>query len=416
MVEKKKKEEDIFKSFMSAEDFADINSYMYTGNAAWDLISTDGKGLPVGAITLFYANKGSGKTTITCDMLKRMLDNAEKNKIPFQAAYFDTEGSKSILQSMGLAKYVKSGRLLYRQGRLTYSQLEKFYKKVLGMDKSEEEPGEEGSKKKSNPYKDLKFIIIDSLKMITTDTMDEKDVEAAHFGIKAKAQAEWFEKFEPVCITKGLTTLMITHESEERSAMPTYGGPKKKAACGKSGGYLCTLEIRGSKKTDAKDLDLKKKSVRTVHGVKQESDFYKMILRIPEKSRYHKPGAEVEMLVEYGVKCHNYSLIRDLLMNNGLIKKTPKGYTVDTDILDFLKYDKDKEHKFTRDELNSYIDENEEKLLYQYIIPKDLFHYHIKDPKLGDIDLSEEDEEENLMTSFDTNFDDENDKPTDWGV
>ena len=53
-----------------------------------DLALTDGKGLPMGSSTLFWAKPGSGKTTVVVDTSKRLELKSLKGQTPFLLKFF----------------------------------------------------------------------------------------------------------------------------------------------------------------------------------------------------------------------------------------------------------------------------------------------------------------------------------------
>ena len=58
--------------------------FIETGNIGFDLALSNGKGIPVGASVLLWADPGCGKSTILADVSKRLLKRSKKNNIPFK--------------------------------------------------------------------------------------------------------------------------------------------------------------------------------------------------------------------------------------------------------------------------------------------------------------------------------------------
>ena len=167
------------KEFMSSEDFKQLNNFRYTGNTAFDLAVSNGRGLPLGAFIMLYAGRAVGKSTICCDIAKRMIEQGIETDVPCKVLYLDMEGSMGLVENMGLVPYMDSGHFIYNSGTLTVKRLEEIYNDIL-----------EGK----DSFKDVKLVIIDSLKTLTTESMLKKDVEKSHYGLPQKALSEFLLK------------------------------------------------------------------------------------------------------------------------------------------------------------------------------------------------------------------------------
>ena len=82
--------------------------YIETGNVGLDLALTDGKGLPMGSSTLFWAKPGSGKTTIVADASKRLIQSARSRGEIFRVLYLGVEDSRELMSSLGMDEYIES--------------------------------------------------------------------------------------------------------------------------------------------------------------------------------------------------------------------------------------------------------------------------------------------------------------------
>ena len=82
--------------------------FIETGNIGFDLALSNGKGIPVGASVLLWADPGCGKSTILADVSKRLLKRSKKNNIPFKVLYivFITSLKYSISSSLFPDKYI----------------------------------------------------------------------------------------------------------------------------------------------------------------------------------------------------------------------------------------------------------------------------------------------------------------------
>ena len=375
-----KKRPRLLDSSLSSKEFDNLNSFIYTGNTSFDLAVSDGKGMPVGAFITLFAARATGKTTICCDIAKRLIEQHKEKGIPYKVCYIDAENSLDLVKSMGLAEHLDSGDFIYNAGKtITYNQLEELYRDIL-----------DGSKDKKG--KDIKLVIIDSITEITTEAMLEKTVEKGSYGPNQKACAEFLRKFQGKCMEKGVTTLVISHEVEDKDTAASWGGPKKLEAGGKAVGYSSSVLLKLTKKISEETKDgvyVKKVSQKTIHGEIKEAKYYRVALRSTEKNRYGRVGAEVEMLVEPGKKCVNGFIIHAILSSNGLLKTKKKGNQKFHTLDDSLLPPELKGVEMTTKELLEHFKKYEDDIIYDYIIPQGLLKYNIGE----EIEDDEEDED-----------------------
>ena len=76
--------------------------YVETGNVGLDLALTDGRGLPMGSSTLFWAKPGSGKTTVVADASRRLIQAAKNRGEVFKVLYLAVEDSSALMTSLGM--------------------------------------------------------------------------------------------------------------------------------------------------------------------------------------------------------------------------------------------------------------------------------------------------------------------------
>ena len=356
-----KKDNDLLNQRTGPEDLED--TFILTDNVAFDIAVSNGRGLPVGAFIMIAAPKGTGKSTLCYDLIAKLLNKHKSNGIPFQAIHIDIEGSKSLANNFGLGDYIKSGDLIHITGPVTYTKLEKLYQKVIRGDEV---------------VKNVKLVIIDSIANVTTDTMIDKSVEAGHFGLTAKAATEFFTKVTPYCSRHGVTTIMINHEKVDPTALaiPGRGTPKKEAGSD-AAKYFSSVLLRLSKKTGANNDGINKHSVKTMQGLEQIADKFKVVLKCPEKNRFCNIG-DVEMLVKSGKRIIDEYTIKNILLHSGLIAKSGNYYILD----DIIKKPNMTKDKLSIKELNGHISSIKDWLI-DYLRLNNLYRW--------DLDVPEED-------------------------
>lgn len=360
-----KKRPSLHKLALNRKDFKRLNSFIYTGNASFDIAVSDGRGMPLGTFITLFAARATGKTTLCLDIAKRLLDTHKEKNEPYKIYYIDVEGSLDLVESMGLLEYCDSGDFLYNAALdVTFNQLEQLYRDILGGKVAE--------------LKDVKLVIIDSIGEITTQDFIDKKVEKGSYGPKQKACAELLGKIQGACLEKGLTTLLISHEKEDSAAGTVFTGPAKRESGGKAVGFSSSIILRLGKKVGEDKLYVKKIKYKTIHGDILVPKYYKVTFKSSEKNRYGRLGSEVEMLVEPGKRCVNSFIIHAILESNGLLKSRDRGNKGKGFILiDELLAPELRGVEMNAQELHKFISKHEKALIYDYLIPKGFFKYNI---------------------------------------
>lgn len=357
---------DLVKDRATTDNFSD--TFLLTGNIAFDLAISNGKGLPVGDFIMISSPRGCGKTTLCFDLISRLLKKHKENNIPFKVMHIDIEGSSTLAESFGLKDYLDN-ELVYHPGQVTFAKLENLYNSIIGG--------------QHEVTKDIKVIIIDSIAGVTTQGMVDKDVEKAHFGLVAKAASEFFKKFTPLCKEHGITTIMINHEKVQQGVTNFQGGAVKTEAGGDAAAYMSTCLLRLSKRQGGNDADLKKVNRKTILGVAKTSDKFVVVIKSPDKNRYCRIG-EVEMYVQAGKCIINYNILKKILENVGLLKKSGLGFVLDDEIalpeVSGVKLDKK--------ELKGYLDKYEKGIM-EYLISNNLFKYYLDEEEDDDDDFDD---------------------------
>jgi len=347
---------ELVKGRATVDNFSD--TFLLTGNIAFDLAISNGKGLPVGDFIMVTSPRGCGKTTLCFDLISRLLKKHKENKIPFKVMHIDIEGSSTLAESFGLKDYLDN-ELIYHPGQVTFAKLENLYNSIIS--------------RQHEVTKDIKVIIIDSIAGVTTQGMVEKDVEKAHFGLVAKAASEFFKKFTPICKERGITTIMINHERVQQGVTNFQGGAVKTEAGGDAAAYMSTCLLRLSKRQGGNDTELKKVNRKTILGLAKTSDKFVVVIKSPDKNRYCRIG-EVEMYVQAGKCIINYNILKKILENVGFLKKSGIGYILG----DEIALPEVRGVKLDKKELRSYLNKYEKGIM-EYIISNNLFHYYINE-------------------------------------
>ena len=109
-------------------------------------------------------------------------------------------------------------------------------------------------------------------------------------------------------------------------------------------------------------------------------------MKSTDKNRFGKIGAEVKMLIEPGKGCVNGFLIYEILTSRELIKSRDrgnkgKGFTfLDDDLVPPEKRGVEMSMKEMQDHLNN----NAQKILDDYIVPKGFFTYYVDEEIIED--------------------------------
>lgn len=289
--------------------------YLETGNVGLDLALTDGKGLPLGSSTLFWAKPGSGKTTIVADASRRLIQAAKNRGEAFKVLYLAVEDSRALMSSLGMDEYIESGDFIYYARGFCWRHIETFYEAVLNKYKG---------------YEDVKLIVIDSVNNVLSDQNMKNSVADGDFGTKSRERSQFYSKFLPLCKEQGISSFFISQVRQKQNA-GMYEDPNRAAV---SNVDLHNVDIilkcsSFSDKTDASKIE-----EETIFGKDKVASkcIFKMDSKATDcKNRYIK-GNAVELLFEKGKCVWNYYTVKKLLLGNKLLKGTGGWYTFDPDI------------------------------------------------------------------------------------
>lgn len=290
--------------------------YLETGNVGLDLALTDGKGLPLGSSTLFWAKPGSGKTTIVADASRRLIQAAKNRGEVFKVLYLAVEDSRALMSSLGMDEYIESEDFLYVGKQLCWRHIETFYEAVLnGYGK----------------YAGVKLIVIDSVNNVLSDQNMKNSVADGDFGTKSRERSQFYSKFLPLCKEKGISSFFISQVRQKQNA-GMYEDPNRAAV---SNVDLHNVDIILKCSATSNQTDASKLEEETIFGKDKVASkcIFKMDSKATDcKNRYIK-GNAVELLFEKGKCVWNYYTVKKLLLGNKLLKSPSSGwYTFDTDL------------------------------------------------------------------------------------
>lgn len=319
--------------------------FIETNQCGLDLVVSNGRGIPLGGFVSLFSPPGSGKTTILCDMLARVIARHKAMKIPFKAIYLDMEGSIDLVNAMGLGKYIESGDLIYIEKQVTFSNLEKLYNDIL-----------EGKEE----LKDVKFVIIDSITSVNVEAKLEKGVEEADFGVVAKAATEFFKRY--VTLTRGKFTTFLINQVRDNQGATGMFAQKVKNALSNAGRHYSSIIMFLHKKVGESDKELQKVKIKTSMGTMEvQKRFIVSLDTITEslkcKGRFGRIPP-VNILVEYGRKVINSFTIKNMLIGLGYVTLSGSYYS----IAEGLPIS-NKGKKITRPELDKVVSTNRVELI-----------------------------------------------------
>lgn len=291
--------------------------FVTTGNVGIDLALTNGKGLPLGSSFLLWAEPGCGKTTLVGDICRRLIDLHDNENKPFKVLYLDSEGSLTLLDSVGLKEHRKNKKFIYYDKSLSWRQVENCYSAILNGSV----PG----------FEDVKVIVIDSIGNILSDANVEKSVADGDFGTKARERGNFYSKFLPLCREHGITSIFISQARHNQEASTPYID-KKKIAATYADKHSVDVIIKCGTKTSTETEKVIEKSV-----FGESKNKFRWIMTLSTvadgcKNRFFKGGVSEVMMVK-GVGCENYYPIRKILETHKLIENPSAGYYTFSDVL-----------------------------------------------------------------------------------
>ena len=280
--------------------------FIETGNIGFDLALSNGKGIPVGASVLLWADPGCGKSTILADVSKRLLKRSKKNNIPFKVLYIDTEGSRSLFFSMGLRPFIQSKDFILADKAMCWRSVEQIYDAILNG---------------VGDFKDVKLIIIDSVNNIQSDANTQKSVADGDFGSKAKERTAFYTKYFALCKERGISTMLISQVRQNLEA-GQMAFDKRKAAVSWADKHNVDIILKCSKLSIASEDKDANTRISTAFGDVTDSSTYifKMTSQGTDCKNRFFVGRPASVLVKQGKGVDNSFTLTKLLKFNDLLK------------------------------------------------------------------------------------------------
>ena len=296
---------------------AEPTQFIETGDVGLDLALSDGKGLPLGSSTLFWAKPGCGKTTVVTDACKRLIQAARNRGERFQVLYLAVEDSRSLMSALGMDEYIESGDFIYYAQGFKWSHVETFYQAVLN--------GHKG-------YEDVKLVVIDSINNVLSEQQSEKSIAAGDYGTKARERYAFYQKFLPLCKEAKVSSFFIAQVRHNQESANNKYSPSDKAAV--ADGDLHNVDIILKCTASSTGSDASKIEEETIFGKDKVAS--KCIFKMDSKATYCKNrytrGNTVELLFEKGKCVWNYYAVKKLLLGNNLIKDSSSWYSFDSEL------------------------------------------------------------------------------------
>ena len=311
--------------------------FIPTGDIGFDMAISNGKGIPVGGSILIWAEPACGKTTLIADMCKRLLKNYRAKGEPFKILYIDVEGSRDLLDSIGLEPYVDK-ELTYIDRSVRWRQVGDIYDKIV---------------QKKSGYEDFKLVIIDSVNYILSDSNEEKSIADAEFGTKAKERSNFYSKYLPKCREAGVTSIFISQARQNQGA-GLYAEKVKSAV---SYADKHSVDVIMKCVANNSHTDSIKEVAKTACGEDKTIDRYIMSLDATKTSCKNRFGKtyRCEVMVDKGVGIQNFYILRKLAVYHGFINEASGYYSFVSPLLEYLGVE---DKKYRKADVHRILDEN----------------------------------------------------------
>lgn len=305
--------------------------FIETGNIGIDIAFSDGKGIPMGTNIMFFGLPGTGKTTIFCDIIRRLMERYEKAGLPMRVHYVDSESSRDLLESTGVMKYVYDPeeyapyQVIYHEHVNAFKQLENIYLRMLTP--------------KDNWGRDIHFVFIDSVtKLLAESQLDLKNgVDKADFGDNARARkklyGKWLSNIQAMDITQFWSVQMAQKQNVQAFEDP------KKPAVSEFDKHNMDIIVKLTASKDTKRTDINKVKFNTLQG--EQEDIPKYVVKLdPGQAAHtknrHGQNLAVDVMLWRGKGIVNAYMVRRMLEAYKLVSNEKDMYALSPELVEFL--------------------------------------------------------------------------------
>lgn len=304
--------------------------YIESGNVGLDIGFSNGKGIPRGANIMFFGLPGTGKTTIFCDIIVRIMKRYKEAGIPMRMHYVDSESSRDLLESTGVMEYVYDKeeyapqQVIYHEYVNSFSYLENLYRRMLTD--------------KDNWNRDVHFVFIDSVTNLLSDSQLTEAVNKADFGdnarIRKKLYGKWLQVIKEYQITQFWSVQMSTKQNVQMFEDP------KKPAVSEFDKHEMDIICRLTADKDTKKIDITKTKVHTIEGEKEILKKY-LIKVDPGQAAHtknrHGQNIPINIMLYPGHGIINAYIIRKMLETYKLVNKVDSiNYSMSPEFAEYM--------------------------------------------------------------------------------
>lgn len=246
-------------------------------------------GIPLGRITEFSGEEGSGKTTSAIDISANAQKLFERNWEE-QIAKYESLGKLNKEQTAALLELRERGplKVFWVDCENTFDE---EWARILGLDVSklyfmspESQSAEEIFEMVTQIIDagDVGLCVIDSLGMMVSQQEMDKTIEDATYGGISRALTKFSKKVETVCAKRNCALIGINQVRDNLNA--GYGGPTTVTPGGRCWKHVCSVRLQFRQGTpfdeDFKDV---KKSFESPYGHKVQIHVVKTKVCKPDR-------------------------------------------------------------------------------------------------------------------------------------
>ena len=335
MATKKKKEVPTISDVTEQVTKKEVTEYITSGDIGLDLCLSNGQGIPLGANIMLFGLPGTGKTTIFCDTIVRLMRRYRNAGIPFSCHYIDSETSKELLNATGVMEFVYDKeeyhpqQVIYHDYVNSFDYLEDVYDRMV-------------NKKGDVWNKDVHFVFIDSITNLLADSQLENDVNKADFGDNARARKKLYQKWLQPIKAKGITQFWSVQMSVKQGATQ-YEDPKKPAVS-EFDKHNMDIIIKLTANKDTRKVDIKKTVVKTIEGEKEIIKKY-FVTMDPNQANHTKnrygQNIPINVMLYPGKGVINAYILRQLLESHKFIKKLDsQNFSISPEFAEYMGKEK----------------------------------------------------------------------------